>query len=194
MKSLDLPSYTELDRALNQTTLKLHPSQAHGLICGILCGKQANPSDKVAWEEAITGDGVEAEKTHQLLQTLYAVSAKQLKDFLFELEMVLPPDSEELALRAEALTLWCQGMLTGLKFVQVPIEGREPDELKEAIDDLVEIAKMNYEEVVATEEDEAAYTELVEYVRMAAIFIYQDLHADEAPIEASATPKSKLLH
>ena len=194
MKSFDLPSYTALERALNQTALKLHPSEAHGLICGILCGKPSSPSVKSAWEEVITGGGEEAAKALAILHTLYEVSANQLKDFLFDFKMVLPVESEELAVRAEALTLWCQGMLTGLKLAQVPIEGREPDELKEAIDDLIEIAKMNYEDVVASEEDETAYTELVEYVRMAAIYIYQDLHADEAPVQASGTIKSKLLH
>jgi len=192
MKSLDLPTYKELDVALNKTLLKLHPSQAHGLICGILCG---NPSDNAAWEEVITGGGEEAAETLKTLHILYEVSAKQLKDFLFDLEMVLPDDAEDLALRAEALTLWCQGMLTGLKLAQIPLDDREPDELKEAMNDLVEIAKMNYEEVVASEEDEVAYTELVEYVRMAAIYIYQHLHEDEAPIKKTKkTAKLKHLH
>lgn len=189
MKSIDLPTYTELDRALNATALKLHPSQVHGLICGILCG----PSSKnAAWEELVTG-GEESPQTHKLLQSLYDGSASQLKDFLFDFEMVLPPDSEPLPVRAEAMTVWCQGMLTGLKLVQVPIVGREASELTEAIDDLIEIAKMNYDDVVANEEDEAAYVELVEYVRMAVIYIYQDLHgASDAPPSVNESAKRHL--
>lgn len=188
MKQISLPKYKDLDQALAKTTLKLHPSQVHGLVAGILSG---NPKSTAAWEELVTG-GKEPAKTHEVLQELYDASAKQLKEFLFEFQLVLPPDSEALPLRAEALTLWCQGFLTGLKLIQIPIIGREPGEVTEAINDLIEIAKMNYEEVVASEEDEEAYVELVEYVRMAAILIYQDLHEEEST--AKEKSRSSNLH
>ena len=90
---LDLPTYKVLEQALDKTKLKLHPSQAHGLICGILCGK---PSSKAAWSELITGGGIETAEAHEVLQSLYDASSKQLKEFLFDFEMVLPPDSSDL--------------------------------------------------------------------------------------------------
>jgi uncharacterized protein YgfB (UPF0149 family) len=188
MNQHTLPTYRELNQALNKTTLKLHPSQAHGIICGVLCAK-SRPAQS-AWEELITG-GKDPVKAHELLQNLYDESNKQLAEFLFEFQLILPDDSEELPMRAEALTLWCQGFLTGLKIVQIPIVEREPGEITEAINDIIEIAKMNYEDVVASEEDEAAYIELVEYVRMAVILIYQDTHEDEAN---KSTDTSNPLH
>jgi uncharacterized protein YgfB (UPF0149 family) len=166
-----MPSYHELNQMLDKTTLKLHPSQVHGLICGILSG---NPNSSAAWEELVTG-GEETAQTHGLLQALFDASLKQLEDFLFEFQLILPPDEDGLTIRAEALTLWCQGYLTGLKLAQVQIIGREPGDITEAINDMIEIAKMNFEEVVASDEDEAAYIELVEYVRMAVILVYQDM-------------------
>lgn len=183
MKKQSLPTYRDLHQALSKTTLKLHPSQAHGLICGIICG---NPATNAAWEELVTG-GKGPAKTHEILQSLFDASKTQLDDFLFEFELVMPSDSDDLPIRAEALTLWCQGFLTGLKMAQVQIVGREPGEMSEAINDLIEIAKMNYEDVVASEEDEAAYVELVEYVRMAAILIYQDIREHDAKKPASAS-------
>jgi uncharacterized protein YgfB (UPF0149 family) len=176
MNQKSLPSYQELNQALSKTILKLHPSQVHGLISGILCG---NPKSNAAWEELVTG-GKDPAKTHEVLQDLFDASKKQLDEFLFEFQLVLPPDSDGLQDRAEALTLWCQGFLTGLKLADIQIVEREPSEMTEAINDLIEIAKMNYEDVVASEEDEAAYIELVEYVRMAAILIYQDMREEEA--------------
>jgi len=187
MKKSSSPTFAKLSQALSSTALKLHASQVHGLVCGILCG---NPTSDAAWEELIT-DGKEIPKTHEMLQELYKTSAKQFKEFLFELQLLLPPDAEDLPRRAEALTLWCQGFLTGLKLAQVPIVGLEPKELTEAINDLIEIAKMNYEEVVASEEDEIAYVELVEYVRMAVILIYQDLHEQAT---RQAKPLAPPLH
>jgi uncharacterized protein YgfB (UPF0149 family) len=158
------------------------------LICGILCG---NPQTKAAWEELITG-GKTSASTHELLHTLFEASAKQLNEFLFDFQLVLPTDSDDLPVRAEALTLWAQGFLTGLKLVQVPLEDREPSEMTEAIHDLIEIAKMNYEQVVASEEDEVAYVELVEYVRVAVILIYQEMR-EKNPTEKS-TDSSDHLH
>lgn len=187
MKQLNLPNYAELNRELSKTSLKLHPSQVHGLISGIICG---NPESTTAWEELVTG-GKETTKTHEVLQALYDGTKKQLDEFLFEFQLVLPTDSDELASRAEALTLWCQGFLTGLKLTNIPIIDREQSETTEAINDIIEIAKMNYEDVIASEEDEAAYVELIEYVRMAAVLIYQDLR-EQSPNKTGNT--SKHLH
>lgn len=178
MQPTSLPTYHELHVALNQTALKLHASQVHGLVCGILCG---HPSHTSAWGELVTGGGEEkSTTTHELLQALYDATAKQLDEMLFELQLLLPADSEPLPLRAEALTLWCQGFLTGLKLAKIKISGREASDTTEAINDMIEIAKMNYEDVVDSEEDEVAYVELVEFVRMAAILIYQDSHDEHS--------------
>lgn len=188
MKQSSMPDYQELNQALSNTTLKLHPSQVHGLISGVLSG---NPKSTAAWEELVTG-GEETAKTHDLLQAMFDASAKQLSEFLFEFQLVMPPDTEPLPSRAEALTLWSQGYLTGLKLAQVQLVGREAGDVTEAINDLIEIAKMNYEDVVASEEDEAAYIELVEYVRMAAVLIYQDIREQETAKSSSGT--SNHLH
>jgi len=172
MTKSQLPSYEDLDLALSQTSLKLHASQAHGLVCGILCGSASESTD---WEKLIAGDK-ESKKTHEVLQELYNISKNQLEEFLFEFQIVLPSDEMNLPERAEALTLWAQGFLTGLKIVGVAIIDRDPSDLTEAINDIIEIAKMNFEEVVASEEDEIAYSDLVEYVRMAVILAYQELN------------------
>jgi hypothetical protein len=188
MTQIDLPEYTEINRILSKTTLKLNPSQAHGLICGLLCG---NPHSSQVWEEAVTGDK-KSSKARTDLKKLYNASATQLDEFLFEFQLLLPEDSNELPERAEALTLWTQGFLTGLKLSQIDIVDRESGEVTEAINDMIEIAKMNYEDVVVSDDDEAAYIELVEYVRMAVILIYQDLH--ESDTGNKATGSNKHLH
>lgn len=182
MKNND-PTYTELEQALLKTKYKLHPSQVHGIIAGLLCGKD-NPGE--AWVELVTGS---KETPPESLQRLYENSEKQLSDFLFEFQLLLPEDSDDLASRTESLTLWAQGFLTGLKAAHVRMQGREPSDVTEAINDLIEIAKINYEDVVANEEDEAAFVELVEYVRMATILIYQDLHE---PASANVTDSNHL--
>lgn len=188
MNQTTMPGFSELDQALSQTSLKLHPSEVHGIITGLLCGQ----SDKrKSWKELIV-KGEDSIKIHDLLQTLFDASARELGDFLFQFQLLLPADDEDLSYRAEAMTLWCQGFLAGLKMADVKITGREPSDVTEAIDDIVEIAKMNYEDVIASDEDESSYLELVEYVRMAVILVYQDSHGlDEMEIHSGM---SKHLH
>lgn len=182
-----LPSFKDLSKALDKTSLKMHASQVHGLLAGLLCGQ----TNEANWEELVTGEKTN-QTTHQLLQSLFDISARQLKEDLYDFQPVLPTDKASLPERAEALTLWCQGVLTGLKMAKIQMVGREPGDVTEAIEDLIEIAKMNYEEVVASEEDEAAYMELVEYVRMAVILIYQAMH--ETSESANPANLSSHLH
>lgn len=186
MTESTLPSYAELSKALSETTSKMHASQAQGFMCGVLCGHVEHN----AWMSLVTGD--EKPAKNETLQATYDVTAKQLKDFSFELAMILPGENAALPERAEALTLWCQGLLTGLKLAGIPIVDREPSEITEAIDDIIEIAKMDYDEVVPSEEDEEAYTELVEFVRMAVILIYQDAHEGDAPKRKKETASNRL--
>lgn len=189
MKEKIANNYNEVSSVLNQSSLKLHPAQVHGLICGVVCGSK--DPEATAWETLVTGDK-EKKKTRDILQQMFDMSYQQLQDFLFDFQLLLPADDVALKERAEALTLWCQGFLTGLKLANVKIVARDPSDVTEAINDLIEIAKMNYEEVVASEEDEEAYIELVEYVRMAIILIYQDLH--EAMQTQQLADTNKHLH
>ena len=190
MKPTKLPLFDDITETLEETELKLHASQVHGLISGILCGNFNEDSD---WLETVMGEKITGEPARQL-QELYLGTKKQLSDVLLSFQIILPDDNHDLPIRAEALTVWCQGYLTGLKVAGVPIVGREPSDLTEAIDDLVEIAKMNYQEVVASDEDEDAYTELVEYVRMAVILIYQDLRESEAAERKNNRSSTNHLH
>ena len=188
MTQISLPTYNELSEALSKTTLKLHASEAHGLVSGVLAANM----ETVTWEELITG-GDEKGESHDSLKALYEGSARQLSDFLFEFQLLLPTDDESLTQRAEALSLWCQGFLTGLKISGVPIDvPAAEDDVSAAIADLVEIAKMQYEEVVDNEEDEAAYLELVEFVRMAVILIYQELREEDLAKEPAKKSNQQL--
>lgn len=168
MKQLH-PYYKKLQSDFARTTRDEHPSQTHGLMCGLLCGSETFHSN---WQELIF-EKRKNKKTLDTLQTVFADSKEQLQNSLLNFQLLLPEEDGALPERAEALTLWCQGFLTGLKLAQIPMESQQEEEVIEAINDLIAIAKMNYEEVVESEEDEEAYAELVEFVRMAVILIYE---------------------
>lgn len=171
MNAATLPTYAELDEELQKTQSTFQAAQVHGLVCGLLAG---DPGTEPAWEQLVLGPK-KSKTIHALLTTLYNYSKKELHEFSFDFKLFLPDDEENISKRAEALGLWCQGFLSGLKLANVPLQDRPAGEVTEAINDIVEIAQINYENAESDEENEAAYLELSEYVRLAAIMIFQDL-------------------
>lgn len=182
MKPTLIPEFLEIATYTDHTDLKLHASQVHGIMAGIICGGFPQDGD---WTEVVMGE-VLTDEVRPGLNVLFETTRTQLANFLFEFQMLMPDEDLILPERAEALTVWCQGFLAGLQHMGIAVPGKEEGEMTEAINDIVEIAKMNYDLVVASEEDEVAYTELVEYVRMAVILIYQSLHADSESTEISS--------
>lgn len=170
-----LPSYSSVTSALKKTPEKLEGAQAHGLICGLICANPEKTSNN--WQKLILGS--EPNPTAQeLLQELYENSYHLLSEFSFEFMLLLPNDSKDIKARAEALGLWCQGFLMGLKQAHFRIEHRAPGEVTDALNDIIEIAQVNHEDILENEEDETAYYELVEYVRLAVLMIFQELRSD----------------
>lgn len=188
MTHISLPNYNQLSTALSKTKPMMNPSQAHGLIVAFIC---ANPANESGWENLITGDK-KSQTVDTLLHEVYRASAHQLKELSFEFQLILPADQAALESRAEALTLWCQGFLSGLKMCNIPLESEEKNEVSEAIKDLIEVAKMKYEDVVESKEDEEAFVELVEYIRMAIILIYEEWNSEEP--KSSANIQAHPLH
>jgi len=167
-----LPSYTDIADLLAAAKSHFHPAQVHGLLCGYICatsGKMDSP-----WEKQVLGKNKDP-ASRELLQHLYEISYHQMSEFSFEFTLLLPEDNIDINLRTEALGLWCQGFLTGLEQSNIPLQNREASDVTETINDLIEIAQVNYGGITNNEEDETAYFELVEYVRLGILMIFQDL-------------------
>ena len=145
-----LPSYTELNTALSTAQSGYQASQVHGLLCGLLCG---NPNTHPKWESLILGSK-KNKRIQELLQNMFEISTAQLREFSFEFHLLLPTDDQDIHARTEALGLWCQGFLTGLKITQTPIVNRDPNEITDALNDIIEIAQINHEETEENNENE----------------------------------------
>lgn len=173
-----LPSYAELTDVLNKTHVNSNAAQVHGLLCGFICGIPEG-KNKI-WEEVIFGSNSKKNKeTSEILQQLYETSYHQLSEFSFEFSLLLPDDDENINLRAEALGSWCQGFLTAIEYSKIPLQEQEEgsNEITEALDDLTEIAQIDFDEITTNEEDETAYFELTEYVRLTILMIFQELNS-----------------
>jgi hypothetical protein len=89
--------------------------------------------------------------------------------------LLLPADDELLSSRTEALSQWCAGFLFGLALGGFREEVAMPDNVSEVMKDFSEISRAGFTSDATDEADEAAYMEIVEYVRMGVLLLYEEL-------------------
>jgi uncharacterized protein YgfB (UPF0149 family) len=171
MTQTSLPGYTDVNTALANTHSAFQAADAHGLLCGIICATTGSADN---WEKLILGPIHNPQSTEVLLE-LYEASYHQMSEFSFEFSLLLPGDNEEINSRTEALGLWCQGFLTGLSQSEAPVEEHNSPDVIETLNDIIEIAQVSYGDIGNTDEDESAYFELLEYVRLAALMLFHEL-------------------
>ena len=170
--SPSLPSYSDLTKALDSAESPFLAAQIHGYVCGLLCGSSGKMDN--SWQNNFLKDKKDR-TARDILQQLSETSFHLISEFSFEFTLVLPDDKYDINVRTEALGSWCQGFLSGLTQCDVPLENREPGEMTDALTDILEITKVSFGDMEANEEDEMAYFELVEYVRLAVLMIFQEL-------------------
>ncbi len=176
-----LPNYAEVTQTLKSEETPFLPAQVHGYICGLLCATGGKIDN--SWQNIVLGEKINR-STRDLLQQIFEVSFHLISEFSFEFAILLPDDKADLNLRSEALGAWCQGFLAGLKQCKVPLEDREPSEITDTLNDIIEIAQVNYGDLKSNDEDENAYFELVEYVRLAVLMLFHEMKAPDGYAKA----------
>lgn len=180
----ELPLFDEVNNELARLELFTHGSESHGAICGYLCANMGE--DFTFWfnnillrmsDEAL-GDDEEASHVHaseaQLINTLFAASAEQLEDEQYAMRLLLPDDDEPLSDRVDALAEWCHGFLYGLTIAAGKQLSHYSADAQEVISDFVKISQGGLEGGDDQEDDETAFAEIVEYVRVGALLIWAD--------------------
>jgi len=124
-----------------------------------------------------------------MLDTLYQSTFWQLSERLSDFALLLPDDDSDADYRATAMAHWCEGFLHGL------VSARHGDALRDRlaaepladiIRDILQITRAEVDGATDAETNEAAYAELVEYLRVAAQLAYEEL----SDIRNSATSGS----
>lgn len=174
--SVIMPQYSQIDTLMQQVGAEPSAAELHGLMCGFLCGGiQLNPDEAI---RPILGafelNDVFNSQLVQLTKDLYTLGQTQLHDQMYDMQLLLPSDEDTLIARSVALSQWCQGFLYGLGLAGIAIEGSKNGEVLDIYPMLAEIAKYRPEEECHNEENEKAYAELVEYVRLAVCIIHRE--------------------
>lgn len=175
--------YLSLSSALQRiAAVDTHPAELHGQLCGQLCSQpelQFNQWLDASLPELIDAKGqgnALASETETLLRQLFVDTEAGIQDQELGFQLFLSDDTENLPQRLDELAEWCSGFLLGLAMGGVKDYKGLPGDIPELLEDLVEISRAGHYELQDEEQDENAYMELIEYVRMGVMLIRMELH------------------
>jgi len=181
---LDPVEFDELADLFVELKVFSSPSELHGLLCGQLA--RGGDFDENSWLKGaatfLEQERFESDESKTLLLEMYVTTLQQFMADGFELLMLLPVDDATIYERAESLGRWCLGFVTGFGAART----RVSEEARETVEDLEQIIQIDDEGIEADEESEQNLMQLVEYVRMAAIMLYSEVHTQSQPDADSA--------
>ncbi len=176
-----------IDDALRRAGSNWNAAQSHGLVSGRLA-VEGRPAAAGWLDQVLEGTderNAARKECEDLLIALFDDTHRQLSERQSGFAPLLPDDDDSTAIRTEALAHWCEGFLHGL------VSGQHDDALKsrlgneplaDIIKDVLQITRADVGE--DEEDDEEALTEIVEYLRVAAQLVYEEL-ADLRSAEAT---------
>ena len=181
-------AFDDLDEALRRCGANWDAAQAHGLLTGKLAvaGVPAGPDWLLQVLEGTDDNNALQRECREMLDMLYQRTYWELSERLSEFLPLLPDDVEDRHQRTVAMAHWSEGFLHGL------VSARHEQDLKnrlaaeplaDIIGDMLQITRATVDEESDAETNEAAYAEIVEYMRVAAQLAYEELadirHADD---------------
>ena len=173
----NITHYEELAQLLQSAGTDSSASEAHGMLSGTICA--AGKTSPGLWLEYLLGEdnalSAAASDCSDMLLIVQSELLRQLNDDAFGFDLLLPPDEVPLSLRTEALSQWCAGFLYGLALGGFREDVAMPDSVSEVMKDLYEISHARFDYDMMDETDETAYMEIVEYVRMGVLLLYEEL-------------------
>ena len=172
-------NYAQIQRLMTECRAVTEPAEAHGSLAGALCATDAYRIED--WLAEILPEGVVQGTASASLRGIYDATRAALTGTQMQFELLMPDDNEPIELRAEALTLWCNGFVYGLGSGGAPDPERLPGDAGEIVRDLAQIMRAGIDEREAVEVNESALSELVEFVRVGVQVVFEELRALRQP-------------
>ncbi|GAA0789935.1 UPF0149 family protein [Marinobacterium sediminicola] len=195
--AVELPDFDTLaDWLVEEGALTVSPSELHGLLAGqVAAGARFDPVTLLQRiQELFDIEPLQGEGVRKSIMQLYLATLQQFEAPDFSFELLLPEDDQPLAVRAEALGIWCSGFLSGFGLQErkgpqgLSVEGQE------TLRDLAQIVQISTEADADTEEDEGDLMEVQEYVRMAALLVFSECNEPDGQAAPEAGAETPVLH
>lgn len=173
---------SDFKQLINQLQIQYTAAEFHGFLSGLLAGGVQDDSWQTLTYQ-FTNDGhAFSQAPLANLTEFYQQLNDSFNDATLLFDLWRPTDNNGFSL-ADSIAEWTNHFLLGLGLAQPKLQ-QETDEVGEAIDDLDEIAKLGYEEDENPEELLEAGEEVVEYLRVVALFLRENF------ANSTKTPKT----
>ena len=159
-------------------------AEVHGTLSGMLCADIGAEIDR--WLAEVFDDeaGDINGEDRMILVAFFDETRNWMDGTYFDFEIALPDDDTPLNQRTAALSDWCRGFLFGFGLSFGSQQDHWPSDCKEILRDIAEISRIDTEE--ESEENEEAFMELNEYLRVGIQLIHSELQ--------STSEKPPVLH
>ncbi len=161
-------------------------AECHGVLCGMICGENGHGAEDFLAHLAVLQLPLETGSAlHQVMIEAFDSTMQQLADEELRFSLWLPDDEQSLDERTQSLAQWCTGFLAGLG-LGGPLQPLSV-EADEALHDLRQIAQAGFsthaddtDAAAQAEENEQAFCEIVEYVRVVTLILREELRGPGA--------------
>ena len=185
------PEIVELEELLYRIDAAMGAADAHGALCGMLCAR--GTIELSEWVDHVIGEQEQGnEMLHDVvhkLSELHQSTLEMMNDATGDFKLLLMDDDDPLSERVETLSAWCQGFIYGLAAGGIKEGSELPEDTAELLKDMIEISRAGHDvddtgvEESDDNDDEEAYMEIEEYVRMGVLLIYEELQ----PLQSTQT-------
>ena len=167
-------SFQEINDALVKVDATTEAAEAHGILCGMIC--ISGKGDVKNWLEHVLGEqdvnNPYLQETKNILMDLHDATLTEIIEGNYDLDLLLPGDDDPLDIRVDDLSNWCQGFLFGLSMSGLTDINNLPQEASEILQDMMDISKAGFNPDEDDDENETAFAEIVEYLKIGAYVIY----------------------
>ncbi|NRF16774.1 YecA family protein [Vibrio coralliilyticus] len=187
MSERNLPEYLTLASELQSAGLAVTPAELHGLLAGMLSGG-LSLTDK-SWQPLIfdyTNDGMGwPAKSLQLAQATLDATIVEFTGSGMDISMLIPDEDASASLfdTADGVAEWVNHYISGLGLVNADLKKASTD-VKEALADLEEIAKLGIDEDDDMQEQAQLLEQVIEHVKACALTIHAEF--GQKPVEQKA--------
>jgi uncharacterized protein YgfB (UPF0149 family) len=170
-------TFAEFAGVMQQSASSVDAAEGHGCLCGALCTSGDYSIER--WLEELIPDEARsmAEGDAEVLQLIFADTVQSLRGVEMTFEPLLPEEDESLERRAALMAQWARGFLYGFGIGGKLPAGAIPATVDEVLRDVAQIGGAAVDVGVAGEEEEAAYTEVFEYLRVSVQLVHDELQS-----------------
>lgn len=179
---IELVTFYDLCQHMLDIKTDLHPAELQGIAFGFICLNDMHQAERL-WAKFLLEEFAEIldDPSHvpflEMMGRIFRGCEAEIFGSDYSITLCLPADDTPMELRTEALSAWCKGFLYGLGVAGKP-ECLETPDIQDALLDLSSMLNLAYDEE-DEEDNERAYVELVEYLKLVPLMILQEQASEQ---------------